>query len=152
VRGGMRGLVTSVYFEAHCHATEDVGKVRAAMLNLIPPSLRGSIKITQERVEGYYGNPIVVMRAAVGDGAEEVVEYLSNLMSVYDRRELSDTLALRVDDSNNFYVRVDKQWAYRGEARVADHDDVIKIRISLSSRIRGLVAVREALAQLGLVE
>lgn len=152
MRGDMRGLVTSVYFEAHCHATEDVDKVRAAVLNLIPPSLRSSIKITQERLEGYYGNPIVVMKATVSDEAEEVVEYLSNLMSVYDRRALSDSLALRIDDSNNFYVRVDKQWAYRGEARVANHDDVIKVKISLSSRLRGLAAVREALTQLGLVE
>jgi len=150
----MKGIVSSVYMETYCHATEDLEKVKLALMNMIPPSIRNSVRISRDVLRGYHGNPIVVLRVRILDKehALSTVQFLSSLMTDDDRRRIINTLGLRLDRSKNLYIRVDKQYAYRGLARVMEHDDVIKIKISLSLRGKDLNKIREALKTIGLVE
>lgn len=150
----MRKTVSSVYIEAYCHATEDVENVETAIMNMIPPSLRNKVKISRDVLRGYYGNPIIVLRVKIRNSSHALMttKFLSNLMTKYDRKRIRDTLALRLNGLKNLYIRVDKQKAYRGIARVAEHDDVIKIRISISSRARSINEIKDILKSIGLVE
>jgi len=140
--------------ETYCHATEDLEKVETALMNIVPPSIRNKVKITRDVLRGHHGNPIIVLRVRITDKEDAMmtVQFLSSLMTELDRKRIDDTLALRLDKSKNLYIRVDKQYAYCGLIRVMEHDDVIKIKISLSLRSRKLEDVKEILKDIGLVE
>jgi len=150
----MKRVVSSIYMETHCHATEDIEKVEAAIMNMIPPSLRNEVKISRDVLRGYYGNPIIVLRVEIlnSDHALMTAKFLSNLMTSHDRKRIRDTLALRLNELKNLYIRVDKQQAYRGVARVAEHDDVIKVKVSISLRTKNISEVKDVLKSIGLIE
>ena len=149
----MRGLVSSIYMETHCHATENMEKVKIAMSNLIPVALRNKIKFLYERLEGYYGNPIIIIRLKIDDGqiASEILKYIAGLMSDEDKEKIERTLHLRFNNSGNFYMRVDKQYAFKGIIKIADHDDIIKLKIHLRTRKRKISEIREILKNLNLL-
>ncbi len=147
-------IISSIYIETYCHATEDLRKVEKAVRNLFPEDLKKKIKFSYEKLEGYYGNPIIVLRTQINDSerAQKIVKYLASLMDCLDKKHIKETLNLRVDDSGNLYLRIDKQQAYKGKARVIEHDDVIKFRISFMPHIRKLESVEYYLKKLGMID
>ncbi len=110
------------------HATEDKLKVLKALLNVIPPSIRENSTIREVHVEGHYGNPIILLNVSIeGYGAEETFKYIIKGLSGTDRKILSATLDMRVDESNRLHIRISKQQAYLGNILIYDGDDVVKI-------------------------
>jgi len=143
----------SVEFSTIAHATEDVGRVMEAVLNIIPSELRGSISFTRRYLNGHHRNPIVMLTARVTkeEMAETIVEHLFSVLSQSERRELNLDFERSLDEENNFYIRLDKQGAFNGMVRLA-REDPIRVKIRAKTWRPTVEGVRKILMDLGMTE
>ncbi|MEM1537514.1 MAG: RNA-binding domain-containing protein [Candidatus Nezhaarchaeales archaeon] len=128
-----------VYLEAFAHATEDVNKVIQAVLNVLPEEFRERVTPSTEKLEGYYGNAITVIRLTV-EGEREVKAYLKALaekLTLNDKAYLRSSLNARID-KGSFYLRLDKDEAYRGSLRIREEGTSIKVRITVKKIVEAL--------------
>lgn len=146
-----RRIVRYVELETFSHATESPEKVLEAALSLIPEELREKAKIKTQKLSGHYGNPITMFRIRVsGVGAQKTLERIASKMSQADKLQLRKELGRRLDRSMNLYLRLNKQAAYLGEARLAD-EDPIRVKVSLGGRLTSVEEVVSALEEIGLM-
>jgi len=128
-------VFSSLHARALCHATEDLDKVKTAIMNAV-----GEADLNITYGEGHHGNPIEILEAAI-----EVEDGIIGFFERFDRADIENlrrTLNARVDDGCNLFVKVDKQSAFKGLIKLGSGDDVISVRI----KIRAFPA-RVALAQ-----
>ncbi len=139
--------VTRLEARVYVHATESREKVLQALLNLFPEDVRGDLVIEEERYEGHYGNPIIVITARIeGEKARRALESILSRMRTTDVRYLEGSLEERVDKSGVMYFRVSKQDAYLGEVSVYEADDVIRVSVHFQGgRRRAIKEYREIL-------
>ncbi|MFN7106221.1 MAG: RNA-binding domain-containing protein [Pyrobaculum sp.] len=94
------------------HATESLDRVVETLRNFF-----GEIPIVVEIHQGHYGNPIYLLTS-----------FLENCDTVLDR--LCDILrSIQPAEDGVYYIRLDKQLLARGEARLATHDDIVRIKL-----------------------
>ncbi|MFP3045534.1 MAG: RNA-binding domain-containing protein [Thermocladium sp.] len=144
----MRCIIDRLEVETHAHATEDLGKVIQALNNLV-----GQVTYETIQVQGHYGNPITVVKAAIEKASSEcldvVVKRLLSMLSDADRQLLLLSLDERMD-GDKLYLRFNKQSAYRGLARLDDGGDVIKVVIHFNPGLawgRGIKSLLEGLVR-----
>lgn len=144
--------VIRVEIAAHAHATEDVNRVKQAILNIVPESLHEKAEFTLYTLEGHYNNPItrIVVRLE-GNAAEEFVRGLAKRLDRESKKIIAMMLENRYDaKQGRFYLRFSKQDAFLGELRFYDGDDVIHVMINLRGTPRLDKAIN-VLKELGLV-
>ncbi len=124
----MRVKLLRVELAVHAHATEDEEAVKRALLNLLPPELRGRARLRTQRLRGHYLNPITRMTLSIeGRGAEEVLRWIAGIMDEGEKELLWMELDQRYDESTGrLYLRFSKQDAYMGRARLGAGDDVVR--------------------------
>jgi RNA binding exosome subunit len=98
-----------------CYATEDDKRVEDALRTFLPEDF----EIERSSNTGYHGDRILVLSARV-ENADGVRHVLSKLADLPDIDAVLDELDDRVDDNCAFYLTLDKQAAFRGEARRGD--------------------------------
>ena len=134
---------------ASCHATEDVDKVRKAMLNLVPEDLREKISFTEKTFRGHYGNPIILLSFRLkGGDAEKTLKHIASKIDEISKKLLNASLSLRLE-LPKLYLRFSKQEAYLGKIVLEDSDDIVKVVISFTARETG--ALKEYLREIGLI-
>jgi len=116
----------TMHARTFCHATEDLDKVESALENTV-----GKLDIEVVRTEGHHGNPIMILETTLGE-ADGINGIFSKLRKE-DIERLLGSLDSRIDDGCNFFIRIDKQAAYTGEIRLASNDDVISLRLKVST-------------------
>ncbi|MBS7625732.1 hypothetical protein KEJ51_01625 [Candidatus Bathyarchaeota archaeon] len=148
----LNGKVVSVELSAIVHATENVEKVKTAILNLLPPATHDSIAFTRTYVRGHYGNPIVVFSTKVEKEklARMIVEHLFSIMEPNTKEELTLILDKSMDEDGNFYIRLDKNEALRRRIKLTSRDP-IRVKIGIRMWRPALNIARSALKDLGLV-
>jgi|APIni6443716594_1056825.scaffolds.fasta_scaffold193155_2 hypothetical protein len=109
-----------------CHATENLEKVELAMTNALGP-----VELNLRSTEGHHGNPLTIIEAVI-DGEREISEFLQRLREE-DIEAIAGSLATRVDNGCNLFIRLDKQSAFVGDLKLATNDDVVSIRIRVSA-------------------
>ncbi|MGC8597252.1 MAG: RNA-binding domain-containing protein [Thermocladium sp.] len=144
----MRCIIDKLEVETHVHATEDQGKVIQALNNIV-----GQVKYDITQAQGHYGNPITVVKATMGKTSGEcpdaVVKRLLSMLSDVDRQLLLLSLDERMD-GDKLYLRLNKQSAYRGLAKLDDGGDVIKVIIHFNPGLawgRGIKVLLEGLVK-----
>jgi len=124
--------------EAFCHATENLEKVKRAVLNLLPQELRKvyEAKFHVELLEGHYGNPIAIVRLKVTNRSHASLALLELLraMEAADVSVLNSSIHARLDRSGNLYLRVDKQMAFLGRVKLYEGDDVVRVKVKLTPK------------------
>ncbi|WP_236993894.1 RNA-binding domain-containing protein [Methanomassiliicoccus luminyensis] len=118
--------IGSLAYRTFAHATEDEAKVEQAL-----KFASGAEEIKKSSTVGYHGNPIIVLEARVTD-AKGIKAFFSGLPKE-DVKDLLDSLEKRVDEESFFFLRLDKQEAYQGRLKLADHEDVIAVRGKVKS-------------------
>ncbi|RLG51589.1 MAG: hypothetical protein DRO00_06995 [Thermoproteota archaeon] len=145
-----KGLcVISAYIETFIYPTEDKEKALAALINLTPPEIRDRISIEKTSFRSHYRYSLekVTVKLSEEDAAF-FARYLDKLLDDETKQEIFQTLETRTDD-RNLYLRVSKQEAFEGKARLyyKDPGGQIRIRITYSTNYLpkgGLVrAIRE---------
>jgi RNA binding exosome subunit len=122
----MKGPFSSLHARALCHATEVLERVMQAVANTI-----GEATLETKRTTGHHGNEIIVVEAhCTGSGN---VNHLFGKISEMDRDRLLSTLDLRLDESCNLFMRIDKQAAYLGRISLADSEDSVALRLKVSA-------------------
>lgn len=93
-----------------CYATEDEKRVEQAIRRYLPEEYE------LERVEntGHHGDRIIIFSARV-DKADDVRHVLRQLSELEDIETVMAELDQRVDDNCSFFLRLDKQQAFKGE-------------------------------------
>jgi len=141
--------VRSLDVSASCHATEDVEKVKKAMLNLVPEDLRKKISFNEQILKGHYGNPIIRLSFKLkGEDAEKTLKHIAKNLDEISRRLLNASLSLRLE-LPKLYLRFSKQEAYLGKVVLEDSDDIVKVVISFSAR--RTESLRKYLEEIGLI-
>ncbi len=141
--------LVEVEITAHCHATENIEKVKKAILNLVPEELKHYANFNIYELEGHYGNPITRLTLSFrGNEAEKVLQYILQKLDDFEKRYLIENLDIRYDRrSNKLYFRVDKQEAYLGRIKLSDGSDTIRIIASFAIA-RGVSEVKKYLEEL----
>lgn len=124
IRAAVKRPFAGLYARAFCHATEDLEKVKQALLNTI-----GDAEIQTSRTEGHHGNPITIVESSV-ESIEEISRFFEKL-AADDLRFVLDTLPTRMDEGCNLFLKIDKQAAYEERIRMGRNNDVISIRIKV---------------------
>lgn len=131
-------------FRVHCHATEVEERVQQAFA-----LVSGVDSPDVTRAEGHYGNPIAVFRAVVED-SKHIDAFWGRVKEAGELDAILETLGSRIDEDCQIYLRFDKQEAYLGRIRLADHDDVVSVKGKVAAypakRERALEAARGYLA------
>ncbi|AFC99120.1 putative exosome subunit [Methanocella conradii HZ254] len=123
-------MIHYILFRTQSHATEDVSRVRQALVNVLPPDT----PIKEEETRGYFDNPITVLTARLEKkAAEEYVKFLKSRLLEADLKELVKELPERVSDDCDFYLKLSKQDAYLGDIRLTYAEDVIAIRAKVAA-------------------
>ena len=101
-----------VDLRAFCYATEDEPRVEAALRTYLPEEY----PIERSVGEGHHGDRIVVLSARV-ENADDVRHVLGKVRALPDLQAVLAELEDRVDEDCSFYLKLDKQAAFRGEVR-----------------------------------
>lgn len=92
-----------------CYATEDEKRVEQALRRFLPEEY----EIERAVNSGHHGDRIVVFSARV-DNADDVRHVLQQLSELPDIETVIAELDERVDDNCAFFLRLDKQDAFKG--------------------------------------
>lgn len=145
--------INDIEYVVFCHATENCFKVIDAVKKTVPPDIRDKLEFKQQKLRGYYRNPIAIFSAKIVNrfDLERILDYIASRLRDIDKAILSSTLDLRYDEkTNKLYLRIDKQEAYRGNIVIQDSDDIIKIIISFKNH-PSLEKIREYLRDRNLI-
>ncbi|OGS55911.1 MAG: hypothetical protein A3K60_03345 [Euryarchaeota archaeon RBG_19FT_COMBO_56_21] len=120
----MNRIFPSLHARAFCHATEELDKVKMAVLNAVG---EGGFSVTKG--EGHHGNSIEILEAAVYREGD-IIRFFERF-DKEDIEALRGTLNARVDEGCNLFVKVDKQSAFKGIIKLGTGDDVISVRVKI---------------------
>jgi len=125
--------ISSVEFTSHVHATEDLEKVKQALLFLIPETIHDKLKLKVDKVRGHWNNPISLLQAKFTNtnDVRQIIKYITTSLNDQDKDVLSEGLERRIDKSR-LYLRFDKQAAFKGHFKLRDEDDVVRLTISFA--------------------
>ena len=123
--------VSEVDIGCFAHATEDEDKVMNALRHILPPGHVDEISFSKTTAKGHHGNPIVVFETRITDRnvVKATVETLASNLSPMDKETLMNDVEKHVE-KGSFYLRLDKQAAFRGEFKLALADP-IRVRLRL---------------------
>ncbi|XVH31127.1 RNA-binding protein [Haloferacaceae archaeon DSL9] len=96
-----------------CYATEDEKRVEGALRTFLP----GKFEIDRVANRGHHGDRIVVLSARV-ENADDMRYVLDRLSELTEIDRVIDELDERVDDNCSFFLRLDKQAAFKNEIRL----------------------------------
>ncbi len=135
-------VVSNLVLSVFSHSTEDLSKVKHAVLNVLPTRLREKALIEEQVVQGHYGNPITLITARLRDkeDSEYAFKHILCSLNSTDRSIFVATLHRRVGPKNSLiYLRLSKQDAFLGSIMLMDGDDVIRV----SATIVGVKSLRD---------
>jgi len=130
------------------HATEDLSKVKSAVLKVLPDQLAHKVEFRQTNMRGHHGNPIVELKIDVKNkkDAYEVLRKVLSGLSPLDSTLIDEELAKHLDERNHLYLRLDKQSAFLGEPVLAS-SDVVSLSFRLKFRPRSLRELKAGLSK-----
>ena len=116
-------MIDRVSFRAFVAATEDAGRVREALGIFVPLD-----RISVTTAVGHFGNEIKILEATLKKKESQTFfqilrEQLPNEDLLRLRQEIPD----RLEGESRFYLRLDKQSAYKGLLRLTESTDAVDV-------------------------
>ncbi|MFO8051332.1 MAG: RNA-binding domain-containing protein [Thermoplasmatota archaeon] len=115
---------------AFVQATEDRDKVVHAIENLAGESV--GEHLVEKSAEGMYHNPIIILEA-VYNRERDIKRLLFRWSDMDFWKEALEQKEQRMDGSQVFHVRVDKQGAYEGSMRLWEQGEMIAIKLKIAT-------------------
>jgi len=131
--------VEKLVIQVLCYATEDPKKVLKAVENVLGADAARKMSMSSEKLEGYYGDPITLIRIFLLDRElceKALLRIFSNLSSS-ERDELWRDRSKLGRHGGKLYIRLDKQEAFLGRIRPSDKDP-IRIVVELRGDVKAL--------------
>lgn len=119
-------MILNILLRTSVQATEDESRVMKALELFLPED------IVTQRVEGHYGNPIILVEGRIRSksGCRRFIELVRSLLAPPELERLGREVDMRVDEDCVFFLRFDKQVAYLGKMKLGT-SDVISARMKL---------------------
>lgn len=135
-------MIHKISLRVNAHATEDEDRVKKALELFLPQN-----KIIEKSVVyGHFGNPIKIFQVDLKKKNEckYFIDFIKEKLNKEDLFNLNQEIADRVDNDCNFYLKFDKQCAYKGEVKLSSgrsfqslpnfaSGDSIAVRIKIAS-------------------
>jgi len=147
--------IHDIRISCSAHATEDLVKVKEAMLFFLPEKLRVIEEITDLDIIGHAGHPIHLLELVVKHRRKilETVKYLAELLDDADKEFLFDELDSHLGEEDNcLYIRVNKQDALNETFTLDEKDNTIKLVIKLIIYQRKPQLIEKTLEEYGLIK
>jgi len=130
-------LFHSLSLEAFCHATEDLDRVKGAILSLVPFEVNKKDFLVQ-KLDGSFGNEIITLRLEFKKQGEvnKLVEFVKEKVKL-------DDIDSHITDDGRFWVRFDKQKAFEGDIELGGEDT-----IQMKGKVAAFPAKREKAVKL----
>jgi RNA binding exosome subunit len=112
---------------AFCHATEEEDRVLAAVRTIMP-----EVEPRREPLAGHFGNPLLILTARAGGGAETRAAW-ARILAALGKDEILGGVDERLDKDGIYHLRLDKQKAFLGRIEVATDTDVIAFRAKVAA-------------------
>lgn len=133
-----------VDLRAFCYATEDDKRVEDAVRTFLPDDF----PIERAESEGHHGDRILILSARV-ENADDVRVVLDRLTELPMFDGLDDELEERITENCEFFLRLDKQAAYRGRIELGGGLTIRgKVEAYPAKKPIAVENVREALGEL----
>lgn len=130
--------IRSLEFRTISHATENLEKVRAALLFICG----NDADVSERRTEGHYENPLIVLETTL-KGKKEIAVFFKKLIDA----GLEKVIMENIDDDCFLHLRFDKDKAFCCEIEVVKHDNVITMKGKILSYPSRRTAAVEALSK-----
>ena len=115
-----------------CYATEDEKRVEEAIRAFLPEEF----ELDRMENTGHHGDRIIILSARV-ENADDMRHILDRLAELDTIDRVIEELDERVDDNCSFFMRLDKQAAFRDEIRLGKG-------ITLRAKVEAYPAKHEA--------
>lgn len=122
-------MIRRISLRAFVAATEDEERVKGALGVLAPRDGISSIK-----VRGHFGNEIKILGANLHRRmSREFFRILKQHLPTRDLAQLQREMEARLDEENQFHLRLDKQAAYQGQIRLTESKDAIDVSVAVET-------------------
>ncbi|UJG42333.1 MAG: hypothetical protein K9W46_07940 [Candidatus Heimdallarchaeum endolithica] len=118
------------------HATESMKKNDQVLTNILSEELLKKNKIITEEFEGGYGNPIIIKKVELAKkkDIEEFIAFFSQRLTEESKKKLFSEFEERFDENKNrFYIRIEKEEAYKGILKTENSPRNVKIELRLKT-------------------
>jgi len=143
-----------ITFSSSVHSTEDLEKVKTAILHLIPENLREKAEVESTKLTGHARNPMHLLELTVSKNKilNAVLAYLAEKMEEFDKEFLYRTLDSRISKDNLLYFRFNKQDAFNEVLRIENDDNTIRVIIKFIVYKSEPNQIRNALVEYGIIK
>lgn len=109
----------------YCHATEDEGRVEAALAFAFPAG-----SSVREPLQGHFGNTLIRLTRRIED-RESIRSLWTKWSSAGLSDRIRDDVEARVDEDGILHLRFGKQAAFQERLELAKDADAIDVRLKL---------------------
>jgi len=143
-----------ITFSCSVHSTEDLEKVKTAILHLIPEKLRENAVVESTKMTGHAGNPIHLLELTISKNKllNTILAHLAEIMEEFDKEFLYRTLDKRISKDNLLYFRVNKQDAFNEVLRIENDDNTIRVIFKFIVYKSEPNQIRNALVEYGIIK
>jgi RNA binding exosome subunit len=122
-------VIRRISLRAFVAATEDEEKVLEAMGLFAPREGISSVK-----VRGHFRNEIKILEADLNRReSRKLLMFLKQQLPASDLAKLQREREARLDDANQFHLRLDKQAAYQGQVCLTESKDAIDVSLAVET-------------------
>ncbi|HUT82030.1 MAG TPA: RNA-binding domain-containing protein [Candidatus Bathyarchaeia archaeon] len=149
-----RYKLKEINFSCSSHSTEDVEKVKKAIVNLLPETIRDKVEISDVKLRGHAGNEISLLELNITQNKmiSNILGYLASNILEIDKDSLLQEVDERIDENNCFYLRFNKQDAYNEVITLDDGDNSIRVVIKFIVYKQEPNLLTEALQNIGIIK
>jgi len=136
------------------HATEDLKKVKTAILNLLPEKLRKEEEIDTIEIIGHAGNTINLLEMTIKQIQNQltIIQYFAEKIDEVDKIFLYEDIDTYLGEDNSLYLRFNKQDAFNETLTLDEKDNTIKVVIKFVVYKQEPDQLIDTLEKLGLIK
>ncbi|KXB04425.1 hypothetical protein AKJ50_02395 [candidate division MSBL1 archaeon SCGC-AAA382A13] len=114
-----------------CYSTEKLKRVKKALSFFLPKDN----EIETEEIEGNFGNKYFLLKSKIEKSREIrlLVDFLKNNLTTTRYREIKKEIPDRINEECSFYLRFDKQKAYKKQLEPTSSGDFVVLRFKVKA-------------------
>lgn len=117
--------ITKMDIRTFVNITEDLEKVFQAINNILPESSIKTILFTQKKLDGHYGNQIILLETRIKnkETLKTIFHKIRLKLNEQDKKYLEKKGNQHIE-KGKLFIRIDKQSAYLNEIKLGSSDPI----------------------------
>ncbi len=120
-----------IRYRAFCYSTEKKDRVKKALSFLLPDE----VEIEQQEIEGNFGNKYWLLKAKIDKSQKirKLINFFKKELTTKKYKEIKKEIPQRINEECSFYIRFDKQKAYKNQLEPIKHGDAVVLRFKIAA-------------------